>query len=229
MARKSSNSSATSGSTRREYRSPLRDAQAQDTRRRIVAAAAECFRTLGYSRTTLALIGREAGVSAESVAANGPKGALLLAAFEHAFTGREGDDPMTGRDDLAGMLRIEDVDEMLAAFAEFAVALQRDGIGMWRALQDASLQDDTVAALYRGLMERRRLDHELAIEALRARGLVRADRTVAQLAGTLALLNGFDPYQLLVLDFGWSEDDLREWYVDEVRRTILIPREDARA
>jgi AcrR family transcriptional regulator len=226
MAKKSS---TTSASSRRDYHSPLRDAQAQDTRRRIVTAAAECFRTFGYSRTTLALIGREAGVSTESVAANGPKPALLLAAFEHAFTGREGTDPMTGRDDLAAMLRIEDVDEMLAAFADFSVRLQRDGIGMWRALQDASLQDDTVAALYRDLMARRRLDHEAAIEALRARGLVRTDRTVAQLAGTLALINGFDPYQLLVLDFGWSEDDLRAWYIDGIRRMILIPREDARA
>ena len=221
MRSKSSPSSENIGSARRPYRSPLRAAQAQETRRRIIAASVECFSSLGYSRTTLAQIGKVADVSAESVAANGPKAALLMAGFEYAFTGREGTDPVTQREELGAMLAIDDVNEMLAAFAAYALRIQRDGIGMWRAIQDAAAQDDTVAGLYRDLMERRRHDHELAIQALLPRGILRTDRTPEQLAATLALINGFDPYQLLVLDFGWDDGAFLDWYVDSLRRTLL--------
>jgi AcrR family transcriptional regulator len=219
MAAKSSTNSESP--TKRPYRSPLREAQAQETRRRIVEAATRCFRERGYSGTTVAQIAREAKVSAESVAANGPKAALLLAAFELAFTGREGADPVSGREELTAMLAIGDVEEMLRAFARFALRIQSDGIGMWRALQDAANLDESVAALYRGLMDRRRLDHEMLAAALAERGVLRTDRTVEELGATFALLSGFDPYQLLVLDFGWREEAYLEWWMDSARRLLL--------
>jgi AcrR family transcriptional regulator len=206
---------------RRSYRSPLRNAQAQETRRRIVDAAARCFRERGYSGTTVAQIAREASVSPESVAANGPKAALLLAAFEVTFTGREGTDPVSAREEMGRMLAIDDDDALLRAFADFALAIQRGGIGMWRALQDAASLDAGVEAMYRDLMERRRADHEQLAAALVARGTVRTDRTIAQLGASLALLSGFDPYQLMVRDFGWTDEEYLDWWVDSARRLLL--------
>jgi AcrR family transcriptional regulator len=51
----------------RAYRSELRQRQAEETRLRVVAAAAALFADLGYARTTLAKIAAAAGVSAETV------------------------------------------------------------------------------------------------------------------------------------------------------------------
>ncbi|WP_251857555.1 TetR/AcrR family transcriptional regulator [Herbiconiux sp. L3-i23] len=229
LSRVSSGGASAAIPSKREYRSPLREQQAAQTRSRIVAAAAECFATHGYARTTLALIGRTAGVSSESVAANGPKAALLIAAFEHAFGGREGADPLSERTELQDMFAIEDVEAMLAAFSDFIVAGQAAGIGLWRALSAAALDDDAVAALYRELMERRLADNRLAVDAMAARGLLRRDKSVDELAGALAFLNGFEPYQVFVSDFGWSEVELKSWYIDSVRRTILdLPDSPAR-
>jgi hypothetical protein len=54
-----------------------------------------------------------------------------------------------------------------------------------------------------------------------ARGLLRPGRTPEQHADTLALLNGFDPYQTLVVEFGWTPAELKAWWLDTVRRTVL--------
>jgi AcrR family transcriptional regulator len=211
-------------SGKRSYRSPLRSQQAAQTRERIVDAARDCFSEHGYGGTTIAMIGRRAGVSTESVAANGPKSALMIAAFEQASSGREGADPLSERADLIAMFAIEDRDEMLAAFADFTLEFQRGGIGIWKALCTAAVEDGSVAELYRQLAERRLADHRLAIGAMDARGLLRAGIDHDELAASLALLNGFDPYQLFVLDFGWPESRLREWYIASIERMILAPR-----
>src|SRR3954451_15005014 len=68
----------------RVYRSELRQQQAEQTRSRILTAAAELFAADGYARTTLAKIAAAAGVSPETVQGHGPKAALLVAAIEYS-------------------------------------------------------------------------------------------------------------------------------------------------
>ena len=75
---------------RRRYRSTLRNAQADATRQRVVAAAGRCFAIRGFTATTLGAIADEAGVSVETVQAHGPKRMLLLAAVETASAGVDG-------------------------------------------------------------------------------------------------------------------------------------------
>ena len=76
----------------RNYRSELRQQQAEQTRSRVVEAAAELFAADGYARTTLAKIAAAAGVSAETVQGQGPKAALLIAAIEYAGLGVSGEE-----------------------------------------------------------------------------------------------------------------------------------------
>ena len=52
---------------KRGYRSELRATQAQDTRRRIVTAAAELFIATGFGATTVDAIAAAAGVSRKTV------------------------------------------------------------------------------------------------------------------------------------------------------------------
>ena len=85
------NRSKTPERTRR-YRSELRRQQAEETRQRVVAAAAELFAAEGYQRTTLAKIAAAAGVSAGTVQAHGPKAALVVAAVEYTTFGVSGEE-----------------------------------------------------------------------------------------------------------------------------------------
>lgn len=208
---------------KRRYDSTLRSQQAADTRRRIVEAAAACFGESGYARTTMGRIAERAGVSVESVNLNGPKRALLIAAFSQAFVGEETDEALE-QSAYAGLLRIEDRDEFVRTAAEVNVAGQRAGIGLWRAVSAAAIEEPEVAELAAGLAERRRRDNLAVCRVLAERGWLADDRPVEDIADTLALLLGFDPYQLFVLDFGWSEQRLRDWFVDMVDRTVLKPR-----
>src|SRR5262245_45583365 len=63
---------------KRPYHSPLRQAQAESTRARILDAALELFARNGYAATAIAAVAREAGVVPETIyAAFGTKKALI--------------------------------------------------------------------------------------------------------------------------------------------------------
>ncbi len=74
----------------RSYHTPRRQADAAATRANIIDAAARLFIRDGYVATSLKAIAAEADVSVPTVHANGPKHALLIAAFERTFAGDEG-------------------------------------------------------------------------------------------------------------------------------------------
>lgn len=67
-----------SGEEKRPYHSQVRQRQAEETRRRILAAAGELFASRGYAATTLEAIAETALVSPKTIAAVfGSKRALL--------------------------------------------------------------------------------------------------------------------------------------------------------
>jgi len=102
----------------RNYRSELRQQQAEQTRSRVVEAAAELFAADGYARTTLAKIAAAAGVSAETVQGQGPKAALLIAAVEYAGLGVSGEENILNLDVGLKLIAIDDPQEAL----EFVVS-----------------------------------------------------------------------------------------------------------
>ena len=210
----------TSERPKRRYDSSRRSQQAADTRRRIVAAAAACFAELGYARTTMGRIAERAGVSVESVNLSGPKRALLIAAFSQAFVGEETEEGLEAGV-YAGILAITDRGGFVQRTAEAVLLGQRSGIGIWRAVSAAAVEEPEVAELYADLAGRRRRDMLAACGVLAERGWLADDRPLEDVADTLALLVGFDPYQLYVLDFGWPEERLRAWTVDMLERTVL--------
>lgn len=106
--------------TSRAYRSELRQQQAEQTRSRILAAAAELFAADGYARTTLAKIAAAAGVSTETVQGHGPKAALLIAAIEYAAFGVTGEENVFNLDIGRKLLAIDDDKEAV----DFLVAAQ---------------------------------------------------------------------------------------------------------
>jgi AcrR family transcriptional regulator len=209
--------------TRRRYDSTRRAEQAAETRRRIVTAAAECFSSQGYGRTTLAQIAERAGVSVESVTGAGPKRALLIAAFSQTFVGRETEDSVLVDAAWSDALALAEPMAMVEAIAELVLAGQQAGNGIWRAVTAAALEEPEVAEVFAALTERRRADHLRGVQVFADRGLLRSDRSLAEHADVMAVLNGFDCYQTFVVEFGWTPEQLRAWWIDTVCRTVLDP------
>src|SRR5262245_51446376 len=72
-----------SSTSKRRYHSPLRAAQAEATRRRVIDAALELFSTRGFDATSVNELARAAGVSPETVYSGfGSKEGVLAAVVE---------------------------------------------------------------------------------------------------------------------------------------------------
>ncbi|GAB3738247.1 TetR/AcrR family transcriptional regulator [Microlunatus parietis] len=205
----------------RTYRSELRTEQAAATRRRILEAAGACFAESGYGRTTQAAIAARAGVSVESVKAQGPKRDLLLAAFEQAFTGQEGRQPLAEQDQLAAAFAIENDDAFLDTGLEFMAAANRRAYALWRALTSAADSDAEIAPVLDGILARRRKDIESAVGLIQRRGLLAAGvRVRRRVAAELSFLLSPEGYQQLVAESGRSHREYLDWIRSMVRATL---------
>lgn len=202
------------------YVSPLREAQAAQTRLRILDAAVDVFGERGYSGTSLAQIAKEAGVSVETVKQNGPKSALLIAAFGHAFTHAVDDTPLHLRDDLQELRDLPD-QEFLAGWMSFVAEGYKRSARLWPRVLDAAAGDPDVGERLASLQANRRSDMESVIALLRSRGMCRSPRDDGELASMLSFLVSPESYTQLVEEADMSMDLYREWIVRTIERVIL--------
>lgn len=205
----------------RAYESPLRSAQAAETRARILSAAAQLFADKGYAGTSLAEIGKGAGVSLETVKLNGPKRALLIAAFDQSFAGAEGTGPVHERPVGQQLLELPDDDMLLRAFVEFASQANARASVLWLTFQTAAMSDPEILKALDVVQRQRRSDFDAAIAAFGGRGMLRSTRSPSDLAAALSFLVSPSSYLELVVGSGWSFEQYTEWLTDTVRRVIL--------
>ena len=106
-----------------------------------VAAAAELFAELGYARTTLAKIAAAAGVSVETVQAQGSKAALMIASVEFAAFGVTGDHSVLDLDVGRRFVAITDRDEAVDFIVAEQTAIHERSAGATQALYGAAAND----------------------------------------------------------------------------------------
>lgn len=215
-------------STTRPYRSTLRQEHAQQTRRRILEAAAEVFSTRGYASASLADIAAIAGVSVESVKVHGPKRSLLLAAFELTFGGEAGEPSLTERPEIAAIASLEDSNRMLAELIPFIAAANARTAGLWATFTAAARDDDTVAGVLAELLQRRHADYARLVALLAERGsaavAARDEAGRRELADALSFVMSPEGHQQLVAESGWSFERYTQWLEGAVRLLVTEAR-----
>lgn len=206
----------------RRYQSDLRRQQAEQTRQRVVAAAAELFAADGYARTTLAKIAAAAGVSAETVAAHGPKAALMVAAVEYATFGVSGAASFLDLDMGLRFLQIEDPDDALDYLVANQTKLHQNGAAVSQALIGAAASDPELdrylGELYAGILQQNRQ----VLMVSRDRGWIRDDVPFEDLVATVAVLSGIDTYLHLTHREGWTVPRYRSWLRRILAETIGV-------
>ena len=210
-------SSSSGGS--RVYRSELRSQQAQQTRRRVIAAAARLFATQGYQATTLAAIAREAGVSTETVKTAAPKAELLLAAFEIVFSGTVDAESLTDTEVGSGVMAAPDASFLDAVLGRIAIANAR-GHALWTVVLGAAASDPVVDSALQGMLTRRAADYRRLVDELVARGYVDAVADPQAAAAALSFLLSPEGYQQLVAQSGWSPERYTAWLHEAVRTEL---------
>ena len=172
----------------RRYRSDLRRQQAEQTRVRIVTAAAELFAGEGYARTTLAKIAAAAGVSAETVQMHGPKAALMVAAVEYVTVGVSGERNILDLDVGRQFLAIDDREEAIDFLVTTQTDLHQRSAGLAHALLGAAASDPELDRYLGELLAGVVGQHRRVLTVCRDRGWLRDDLPFDEIVATAAVL-----------------------------------------
>jgi AcrR family transcriptional regulator len=212
----------------RSYRSTLRQQQAEATRARILAAAAELFATEGYARTTLAKIAAAAGVSAETVQAQGPKAALFIAAVEYAGLGVAGETNVFNLDAGRDLLTLKDFDEAVDHVVDAAADIHQKTAPLAPAAFGGANADPELEQYLNDLFASVKQQMHRILSVFGDRGWLRNDVPLDELLETVAVVFGVETYLRITARDGWSVDAYRRWARRMFVETVLAAPRPAR-
>ncbi len=199
-----------SGTVKRPYDSTRRQEQAQDTRRRIIAAARELFVRQGYGKTTIVQTAEAAGVAVETVyAAFRNKATLLRHVWYVDFRGDEDDVPLYDRAEMQAILAEADLATRARRHAVFVTATNRRMSPLVDMLTGAAASEPAAAAMLAEWADRR-------IDV--ATKYARSAADTGQLAVSedhcrdvlFATMDGA-LWQRLVVERGWTDSQYADW------------------
>jgi AcrR family transcriptional regulator len=206
---------------KRVYRSDLRQRQAEETRARIIDAAADLFSELGYPGTTLAKIAARAGVSVETVQKNGPKAALIRAAVEVRSFGEEGDRDVFEIAAGRALLELADRDQAAPFAATTMLEVNSGSAGVWTALTGAAHGDPELSGYFELLLRDIRRQNSQILRLIDERGWLRDDLDFERAVDTWEVISSVETYVRLVLLTGRSHDEYRAWLEQAVEELLI--------
>lgn len=206
----------------RGYRSEVRAAQAENTRRAILLAARELFTSEGYG-ATVAQVAQRAGVAVDTVYASvGRKPALVLAVIDMVLGGADQPIPAEERQYVRQIRSADSAQEKITAYAHALATLLPAVAPLQEALREAGRSDPGCAQAWSGLVDRRADNMVLFAKDLRRTGQLRADLDDRQVADIIWATNSAE-YFLLLAQRGWTPDQHGTHLIDLWTRTLLDP------
>jgi AcrR family transcriptional regulator len=204
---------------RRPYRSERRREQAEQTRTRVLDAAATLFQERGYEGASIAAIASGAGVAAETVYAGfGTKRALLGALVARAVRGDDAK-PVTEQEGPRALAALTDQREQLRLFsADITRRLER-AAPLVAVVSGAARAEPELADLLANLHAERRRNLRVLVDALAANGPLRLP--AGEALETVWALTSPELHQLLVHVRGWKRRRYADWLAESLARLLL--------
>ena len=207
---------------KRSYRSPLREAQAGETRRSIVDAAARLFVHRGYFGTSVEAVASAAGVGRATVFATfGGKPPLLKAAYDAAFGTGDDRTPLVQRPEAQAVLAERDPRRYLAAYVSLIAGIFARVAPIHEVVRAAADSDAEVAAVWEQIGTERLNGSRRIVGHLEERGGIRADLDRARAADLIWVLNDPGLYHMLVHRRGWPPAAYEAHVTDLLVRQLL--------
>jgi len=207
----------------RQYHSPVREQQAEATRRRIADTARRLLLAHGYEATTIGNIARQAGVAAPTVyAAFGSKQGILAEILRQAAFGP------AYRDLVREALATVEPSRRLAFAARIARQIhdsERAELDLWRG---AGVVAPELAAIEHKRECDRYSAQEPMIAYLAESGHLRRGVSPAVARDVLWALTGRDFYRMLVIERSWTSDRYESWLADLLTIALLSPSASGR-
>lgn len=207
---------------KRSYDNSSRRQQSDDTRARILDAAADLIASQGYRATTVSALARAAEVHVDTVyALVGRKPEVVRALIERAVSGTADAVPPDERDYVIAMRAEPDPAAKLAIYAGAVRRINERLAPLLVALRDAAATDPDALAVFDEINERRARNMRALVRDLGPRGTLRAGLSVDRAADIVWLNAGADVFLNLTAGRGWSTTAYERWLADTLPRTLL--------
>jgi AcrR family transcriptional regulator len=203
---------------RRTYKSPVRQRQATETRRRIVEATRQLLGTEGYARMTIEAVARQAEVSVQTVyALFGSKTGILTELLNQATFGADYEDT------VRQTLEERDPETRLRGAARIARQIHNAQRAGFQLLRGAGVVAPELARLEQERESIRYERQEQMIVSLRRAKRLRSELSARTARDILWTLTGSDVYRMLVSERGWGSQKYQDWLADTLVHSLLRP------
>jgi AcrR family transcriptional regulator len=209
---------------KRRYESPRRRAQADATKRDILAAAQRLFERQGYAATTMAAIAAEAGVALKTVyLAFETKGGVLRGVWNALLRG-EDDRPVDEHAWYREVLDEPDPDRRLALNARNSTQGKLRVSAIAQVIREAAPTDEEIGALWDRIQTEYRENQRAIAERLDQDGRLAPGLDVERAADILWTINHPNTWQLLVAERGWAPEEYQRWAGERLSALEHAPR-----
>ncbi|HEX9234283.1 MAG TPA: TetR/AcrR family transcriptional regulator [Candidatus Acidoferrum sp.] len=202
---------------KRLYKSPVRQRQAGDTRRRIVEATRYLLESEGYAGMTIEAIARRAEVSAQSVyGIFKSKTGILVELLDQAAFGADYEDS------VRQAMSTTDPESRLRFAARIARQIHEAQSVTFDLLRGAGVVAPELAKLEQQREDLRYERQERMITSLGQDASLRPGLDHRTARDILWMLTGRDVYRMLVRERGWSAGKYQHWVADALVQSLLI-------
>lgn len=208
---------------KRKYRSPTREAQARQTRLRILQAARQLFAERGYAGTSMQAIATQADVGMQTIYAIFKSKPRLLVALFNAVSAPPGEEnvPVPERAIPQAVGRERDQRKQLRMFAQVVADNLAGGAPVSEIMADAARTEPEIEKVLQTLHAARLRHTMVFVEQLRANGPLRAGLDDVSARDIVWTLTSPEVFLLLTRERGWPRERYADWLADTLTHSLL--------
>ena len=212
-----------SDSPKRKYDSTRRQAQAEQTRRQILAAARKLFSERGFAGATVEAIATEAGVAPETIYAvfRNKKRILISLMSVSSPDNDEESVPILQRAGPQAVSQERDQRRQLQLFAQNVAENLAQVAPISQIMADAAKTEHDVDKIMRRLVGRRLEHMTFAVQQIASNGPFRGKMDESYAAEIVWTLTSPEVFLMLTRDRGWSKEKYTLGLADVLARVLL--------
>jgi AcrR family transcriptional regulator len=212
----------------RQYSSPLRERQAESTRRAVLAAATELFIAQGYGATTIEQVAARAGVSKPTVfAAVGNKQTLLRTVRDVAIAGDDLPVPVGERPIVTRVRSETDQRRAVELVAQHLTDVARRYAVINEVIHTAANSgEEELRQLWEDEEQQRLAGARTWVALLTKKGPSRRSRGKDRAVDIVWLLMSPDNFYRLVHGRGWTKRKYETWLAEAIEQALQPPQPD---
>ncbi|MFC5747669.1 TetR/AcrR family transcriptional regulator [Actinomadura rugatobispora] len=202
-----------------DVKADLRAARVADTEEKILSAATRLFLEHGYAGTTLTAVAAQARVGVRTVYVRfGTKAALLKRVADVAMVGDTAPVAVSGRPWFVLSGSAPTLDERITAMASGGREMMVRASGLLAVALEAAPTEPVLAEAAQAAREATRDNLRHFWTRAAGDGLLPADRDIAWLTETSAILVHVETYLLGTRMHGWSPEQYERWLITGLTR-----------